>query len=151
HGDQSPVVDEGQGGALHHRAEHVGAVDHGGAQHSDQRGQPGEFCHAAPPSAAWGSAPSCCRTCNVLSSSQCSTNMPSATRQMSMERISTRRSVAGIPMNSPECVPRYTKRPTTRSPETTRSSMVAVRSGNAAKNPVQNCRLASRPSSTKKL
>lgn len=100
HRHQAPVIDIGQGGPKNHRAERVGAVDDRGPQHRDDSGNPGERDHASPPDSC-GSAPICASNCSVLSSSQCSTNIPFSTRQISMERISRLRPVAGIPMNSP--------------------------------------------------
>jgi hypothetical protein len=36
HGRERPVVDAGKRGALHQRAEHIGAVDDAGTQNRDQ-------------------------------------------------------------------------------------------------------------------
>ena len=49
------------------------------------------------PTGSCGITPTCWNTSSTLSSSQCSTNMPSATRQMSIERISTALPLAGMP------------------------------------------------------
>ena len=96
------VVDAGEGGSLDERAERVRAVDDPGAQHRDERGEMGGEVHHASrsgPAPRGGSAPICWNISSRFSSSQCSTNMPSSTRQMSMERISTGLPLAGMPMN----------------------------------------------------
>ncbi len=103
------VVNTGEGGSLHERAESVRAVDPPGAQHRDDRSEMGREVHYASrsgPAPRGGSAPICWNICSRFSSSQCSTNMPSSTRQMSMERISTGWPLAGMPMSSPVWVPR---------------------------------------------
>jgi hypothetical protein len=68
----------------------------------------GEGHHTFPagPPPRGGNAPICWNTSIRFSSSQCSTNMPSSARQMSMERISTGLPLAGMPMSSPVWVPR---------------------------------------------
>jgi hypothetical protein len=103
------VVDTDEGGSLNERAERVRAVNHPGAQHRDDRGEMGgEVHHAFPagPAPRGGNAPICWNTSIRFSSSQCSANMPSSARQISMERISTLLPLAGMPMSSPVWVPR---------------------------------------------
>ena len=55
------VVDAGKGGPLDQRTEHVGAVDHAGAEHRDDGGELGEEHHACPsgPAPSGGKAPIC--------------------------------------------------------------------------------------------
>src|SRR4051794_2091388 len=106
---QRGVVDAGERGSLHERAERVSAVDNPDAHDRDERGElSGDVHHTSPPELPpiGGKAPTCWNTSSRLSSSQCSTNMPSCTRQMSIERISTVLPLAGTPISSPLWVPR---------------------------------------------
>lgn len=93
------VVNPGERRPLDERAENVAAVDHAGARDRGERCELGQQRHA-------GDAPICWNSCMALISSQCSANMPSSTRQMSMDRISTVLPLGGMPMRSPVCVPR---------------------------------------------
>ena len=105
---ESGVIDPGQGGSLHESAERVRAVDHAGAHDRDKRRKLSEQGHdcVARPAPSSGSTPICWNTSRRLSSSQCSTNMPSLTRQISIDRISTAFPLAGMPISAPVWVPR---------------------------------------------
>src|SRR6187399_3057538 len=106
---QRAVIDAGERGSLHERAKRVGAVDDPNAHDGHERCElSGDVHHTSPPGRLpkGGRAPTCWNTSSRLSSSQCSTNMPSCTRQMSIERISTAFPLAGIPISSPVWVPR---------------------------------------------
>src|SRR4029078_11500243 len=106
---QRGVIDAGQRGSLHERAKRVSAVDDPNAHDREERRElSGDVHHTSPPGRPpkGGRAPTCCTTSSRWSSSRCSTNKPSCTRQMSIERISTAFPLAGIPISSPLWVPR---------------------------------------------
>src|SRR5574337_656206 len=88
--------------------------------------------HWAGPGA--GIAPSCCIIPSASKTPQCSWARPSSPkRMMSISCTSTLLPVAGMPMNSPWCVPVVRTRATTLSPSTSTSSASMRRSGNAAR------------------
>jgi hypothetical protein len=97
---QGAVIHVGEGWPEHGRREDVGAVDDGGGYQGrgdEQLGEDGHDALSGAPRSSAGMTPSCWNTASRLSSSQCSANSPSWTRQMSIDRISIGRPVAGIP------------------------------------------------------
>lgn len=78
----------------------LGAVDDGGGHQGrgdEQLGQDGHNAACGTARSRAGMTPSCWNTSSRLSSSQCSANSPSWTRQMSIDRIWIGRPVGGMP------------------------------------------------------
>src|SRR5580704_13277120 len=73
---------QSESGTAHSQKEHVGAKNHCRAQDADQIDRPYQMVHC-PSGFLTVAAPICWNTSSRFSSSQCSTNFPSLTRQMS--------------------------------------------------------------------
>ena len=97
---KSPIVHQGKCRTENDRRKDVCSVDDPGCKHGHHSERLAKRRHvvlSGSPRSNAGIIPICWKSSRRLSSSQCSTNSPLPTRQMSMERISIVFPVGGIP------------------------------------------------------